>query len=224
MGLSTQEQLVENKILLAKLPSIRNSYRKIIDLKNKLETVFSIDGLDGVQKDALETITKDVNDKLLVIENHLKFLDATYNKIPRIELSDDEKRQMLVELIISSYIKGIRLTTDICEVELGFGVDEAYLLDEINSYRGAISIEIQSQMEKEKPSEKNYNKLEKRLRKFDFSKYEDMSIEDLRSLLIVHTERDNKEIITDKLIKNKYERTCVGIYALAKGGTYIYLN
>ncbi|OCK42514.1 hypothetical protein BA195_10080 [Tenacibaculum soleae] len=219
----TKEQQAENKILLTKLVSIRNSFKVINELKDELEDVFSTNGLKGGSKEALELYSKDVNEKLSAVENHLKFLDSIYNQIPRLELTQDEKIAMVDELIVNAYIKGVKLTTDICEVQLGFIVGEDYLIDRIDTLRRDIHNEINAQMECDNINDEDSERLTSMLRNFDFTKYQYMNIEDLRKYLIVWAESTGENVRTDKLIEDKFERTCVGIYSVAKGGSSVYI-
>jgi hypothetical protein len=92
---------------------------------------------------------------------------------------------------------------------------------------GGIEIEIQAQCELENQNDflKYYDKVSKNITTFDFSKYENMSIEELRSYLLVWDENVSGCIVRgENLIKGKTKRACVGIYSLLKGGTYIYVN
>jgi hypothetical protein len=92
---------------------------------------------------------------------------------------------------------------------------------------GGIEIEIQAQCELENQNDflKYYDKVSKMITTFDFSKYEIMSIEELRSYLLVWDENVIDCNVRGKnLIKDKVERACVAVYSISKGGTYISKN
>ena len=147
-------------------------------------------------------------------------------KTKEVVLSQEEMGKALSNLLIKNFIANgtIKVTPYSVENELNFNITENILEDVIMSIREAIEIEIDAQCEigNEDVSLNYYEKVTKKIKSFDFSKYEDMSIEELRSYLIVWDENVSDSIVRgENLIKNKIDRACVGIYSIPKGGSYI---
>lgn len=149
-------------------------------------------------------------------------------KTKEVVLSQEEMVEALNNFLIKSYIANgtIKATPKSVKKELNFNITKDILSDEIMSMRcGGIEIEIQAQCELDNQYDfiEYYNKVSKKIKTFDFSKYESMSIEELRSYLLVYDENTDSSIVKGKnLIKDKVNRACVGVYSLLKGGTWIY--
>jgi hypothetical protein len=151
-------------------------------------------------------------------------------KTQEVALSQEEMENSLHDFLIKSYIANgsIKVTPLSIEENLNFSIKKETLDYEIMLMSsGLIENEIHAQSELDSQNDflKFYNKVSKKITTFDFSKYENMSIEELRSYLFVWDENAKYEIVRGKkLIKGKVKRACVGIYSLLKGGTCIYAN
>ncbi|SNR58957.1 hypothetical protein [Lutibacter flavus] len=145
-------------------------------------------------------------------------------------LTQEEMKKALNNFLIKSYIANgtIKATPLSVKKNLNFNIKKDILADEMMSVRcGGVDIEIQAQCELENQNDflKYYDKVSKMITTFDFSKYESMSIEELRSYLLVWDENDDNYVVRgENLIKDKVKRACVGVYSLLKGGTWIYAN
>ena len=149
-------------------------------------------------------------------------------------LTQEQMEEQITNFLIRSFI----LSGDISDVQpsyikkkLKIDISESDLsYKKMMVYETLIKTEIEAQLDYdnstpkgEKDEAKAFEKVYKKLAKFDFDKYEDMSIEELRELLIVFDDYGHStgetEIKTPKLIEDNIERACVGVYALLKGGT-----
>jgi hypothetical protein len=144
-------------------------------------------------------------------------------------LSQEEMKKALNNFLIKSYIANgtIKATPLSVKKNLNFNIKKDILADQMKWMRFGVEIEIQEQCELENQNDflKYYDKVSKMITTFDFSTYESMSIEELRSYLLVSDENDDNFVVRgEKLIKDKVKRACVGVYSLLKGGTWIYAN
>jgi len=145
------------------------------------------------------------------------------------ELSQEQMHESLKNLLINDYIEKSSLdseetiTIEEIEEKLDFNISQNDL-DEVKlSIHTLIENEINSQTEDGSPESRYLgNDVSDAISSFDFSKYKNMNIEELRSYLWVWDEESGKDIVGDNLIQDKIERACVGIYSLLKGGTFIH--
>lgn len=147
----------------------------------------------------------------------------------KVVLSQEEMEEALNNFLIKSYIANgaIKVTPLTVKENLNIDIKKSILDDVVMSIRGGIEIEIDAQCEicNQNDSLKFYDKVFKMIASFDFSKYENMSIEELRSYLLVWDENViSCNVRGENLIKDKVERACVAVYSIPKGGTYIYKN
>jgi len=151
-------------------------------------------------------------------------------KTKEVVLSQEEMVEALNNFLIKSYIANgiIKVTPKSVKKELNFNITKEILNDEIMSMRCCgIELEIQAQCELDNQNDflKYYDKVSKKITTFDFSKYESMTIEELRSYLLVWDENViDSNVRGENLIKDKVERACVAVYSIPKGGTYISKN
>lgn len=144
------------------------------------------------------------------------------------ELTQNEMSEAINLFLTKSYITYGKIKATPLNIleSLNINVSEDILGDVKMSMRCmGIEGEIQFQCEIENSKEftNYYDKVSKKIKSFDFSKYENMSIEELQSYLYVWNENVSGCLVTgDNLIKNKIDRACVAIYSKLKGGTYIY--
>lgn len=146
-----------------------------------------------------------------------------------VTLSQEEMKEALDNFLIKSYIANgiIKATPKIVKKKLNINITKDILSDVVMSMRCAlIELEIQAQcnLDNQEDFIKYYNRVSKMITSFDFSEYENMSIQELRSYLLVWDEQTNEVIKGEHLIKDKVKRACVGIYSLLKGGTCIYMD
>jgi hypothetical protein len=144
-------------------------------------------------------------------------------------LSQKEMKNALHNFLIKSYIANgtIKATPLTVKKNLNFNIKQDMLADQMKWMRFGVEIEIQEQCELENPKDflKYYDKVSKMITTFDFSKYESMSIEELRSYLLVSDENDDNFVVRgENLIKDKVKKACIGVYSLPKGGSWIYAN
>jgi hypothetical protein len=138
------------------------------------------------------------------------------------EMTQDEMSKELNNLIIKRFIKkgNANLKPKKVKEKLGFDITKDALNDVIRSVRGIlIGNEITAQGDDD--SLEYIEKVSKKIVKFDFTKYEDMPIEELRTYLMVHNSKTGENIEGKNFIKKSVERSCVGVYSLLKGGTVI---
>tara|TARA_R110002167_G_scaffold366420_1_gene596490 strand:- start:7956 stop:8552 length:597 start_codon:yes stop_codon:yes gene_type:complete len=166
--------------------------------------------------------------KLMQIRDMAKFV-LMEEKQAKNPISNSDLRNLVKEHLVQHFINYGDFniaTVEYFEDVLFYTIPEAELNDMKQSITNAITNEISAQAESDLNSldgiEKDYYKVMKRLPKFDFTPYKDMSIEELRSYLIVWDENISNSIRGKNLIENKKDRACVGVYAIGKGGTYIY--
>lgn len=154
------------------------------------------------------------------------------SKKETVELTQDEMEIQIRNYFINRYIKEgtvKNITPEDIESELNISIDK----DAINDFkRGVGLILIENEITAQgvitgQDEEFQFIKdVSKSIVNFDFSKYEDMSIEEIREYIYVYDENiDNGELTTtDKLLVSHLERACVGVYALLKGGSTIEKN
>ncbi|SDB30099.1 hypothetical protein SAMN03097699_0590 [Flavobacteriaceae bacterium MAR_2010_188] len=147
-------------------------------------------------------------------------------KTQKVVLTEQESDELLHNFLIKSYIANgtIKVTPSEVRKNLKIEITKDELARDVEMVQReqidyVIGYQIDSPTAEDMPT--YYKIVSHVITSFNFSKYENMTIDELRSHLRVYDERTNKAIRGENLIEFEIDRACVGIYSQLKGGIYI---